>query len=72
MGLFNLFNEPIVFFIVNSPRDCSWFASNVLDQNSYIQHRTKMFDMARFISTMCIPILLSLSACDVFKSIITG
>ena len=28
-----------------------------------------MFDMARFISTMCIPILLSLSACDVFKSI---
>lgn len=28
-----------------------------------------MFDMARFISTMCIPILLSLSACDVLKSI---
>tara|TARA_B100000963_G_scaffold361223_1_gene395599 strand:- start:1395 stop:2123 length:729 start_codon:yes stop_codon:yes gene_type:complete len=28
-----------------------------------------MFDMARFIPIICIPVIISLSACDVFKSI---
>ena len=48
--------------------DCSWFASNVLLQNSYIQHRTKISLMVRFISTLCIQVIC-LSSCDVFKSI---